>query len=50
MEVADKGSLYETDLNLTLKLIKNNQILLIATFNRVKESKKIVTIKLKYRL
>jgi hypothetical protein len=46
-KVADKGSLSETDLNLAMKVIKENQIALIDSFNKVKTGKKITTIKIK---
>ncbi len=45
--VADKGSLNNSDLNQALKIIKNNQKLLIDAFVKVKEGKKIRTIKFK---
>ena len=47
LEVADRGSLTEKDLNTALKLIKSNQQILIENFNKVKEGKKITTIILK---
>ncbi len=47
LEVADRGSLTDKDLNIALKLIKTNQQILIDHFNKVKEGKKITTIKLK---
>ena len=46
-EIAEKGSLSETDLNQALRLIKNNQQTLIDAFNKVKAGKKITTIKFK---
>jgi len=46
-EVAEKGSLTETDLNQALRLIKNNQQILIDAFNKVKEGKKVTTLKFK---
>lgn len=46
-EIADRGSLSATDLNKALRLIKNNQQILIAAFNKVKDGKKVTTIKFK---
>ncbi len=46
-KVADKGSLSETDIKQALKVIKENQALLIESFNNVKAGKKITTIKIK---
>ena len=46
-KVADKGSLTETDLKQALKVIKENQAILIESFNNVKAGKKITTIKIK---
>ena len=46
-QVASKGSLTDNDLSMALRIIKNNQIILIDTFNKVKEGKKIATIKFK---
>ena len=46
-KVADKGSLSETDIKQALKVIKENQVLLIESFNNVKAGKKITTIKIK---
>ena len=45
--VVNMGSLTENDLNQALRIIKNNQQILIDTFNKVKEGKKITTIKFK---
>ena len=47
LEIAEKGSLNDADLNKAIKLIKNNQQLLIESFNKVKEGKKVTTIKFK---
>ncbi len=47
LEIEEKGSLNEKDINLVLKLIKNNQKILIDNFNKVAEGKKITTIRLK---
>jgi hypothetical protein len=47
LKVADKGSLSETDLKQALKVIKENQAILIESFNNVKAGKKITTIKIK---
>ena len=46
-KVADKGSLSQTDLKQAIKVIKENQALLIESFNNVKAGKKITTIKIK---
>ena len=37
LEVGEKGSLTETDLNQALRVIKTNQRLLIDAFNKVKD-------------
>ena len=47
LEIAEKGSLTVTDLNKSLKIIKDNQQIFIDAFNRVKEGKKVKTLKLK---
>ena len=47
LQVANKGSLTVNDLNIALRVIKNNQKILIDTFGKVKEGKKITTIKFK---
>ena len=47
LKVADKGSLSETDLKQALKVIKENQAILLESFNNVKAGKKITTIKIK---
>lgn len=44
-EVAEKGSLTETDLKQALRIIKNNQQILINAFNKVKKGEKIATLK-----
>ncbi len=46
-EVAEKGTLNEKELNQAISLIKKNQIILIDSFNKVKNGQKITTIKLK---
>ncbi len=46
-QVAEKGSLSDSDLNQALKIIQNNQELLITAFNKVKEGEKVKTIKFK---
>ena len=46
-EIAERGSLTDKDLNQAMKLIKSNQQILINAFNKVKEGKKVTTIKLK---
>lgn len=46
-EVAEKGSLTETDLNQALAIIKNNQQILINAFNKVKKGEKVTTLKFK---
>ncbi|MDQ6763512.1 MAG: DUF4160 domain-containing protein [Bacteroidota bacterium] len=45
--IAGRGSLSDTDLNQALKLIKNNQQILIEAYNKVKDGKKVTTIKFK---
>jgi hypothetical protein len=45
LEVADKGSLSESELNLAIKIIRSNQQVLIDSFNNVKTGKKVTTIK-----
>ncbi len=47
LKVEESGSLSEQELNTALKLIEKNQQDLINSFNKVKEGKKITTIKLK---
>ncbi|MCX6277540.1 MAG: DUF4160 domain-containing protein [Bacteroidetes bacterium] len=47
LEVADSGSLSESDLNQAIKIIRDNQQILIDSFNNVKAGKKITTIKFK---
>jgi hypothetical protein len=46
-EVAEQGSLTQSELNQSLKIIKENQEILIAAFNKVKEGEKVSTIKFK---
>lgn len=46
-KVAEKGTLNEKELNQAISLIKKNQIILIDSFNKVKNGQKITTIKLK---
>jgi hypothetical protein len=46
-KVAETGTLNEKELNQAIKLIKNNQIILLDAFNKVKNGQKITTIKLK---
>ena len=46
-KVAVKGTLNEKELNQAISLIKKNQIILIDSFNKVKNGQKITTIKLK---
>jgi hypothetical protein len=47
LEVAENGSLSGTDLNIALRIIKDNQLFFIDAFNKVKEGKKVKTLKLK---
>ena len=47
LEITERGSLSDNDLNQALRLIKINQQILIDAFNKVKEGKKVTTIKLK---
>lgn len=44
LEISDRGSLSDADLNKAIKLVKNNQQILIDSFNKVKAGKKIKTI------
>ena len=46
-QVAEKGSLSDSDLNQALKIIQENQEILITAFNKVKEGEKVKTIKFK---
>jgi len=46
-KVAETGTLNEKDLNLAISLMKKNQTILIEAFNKVKNGKRITTIKLK---
>jgi hypothetical protein len=46
-KVAEKGTLNEKELNQAISLIKKNQTILIDSFNKVKNGKKITTLKLK---
>lgn len=46
-KVADTGTLNEKDLNQAINLIKENQVILIDSFNKIKNGQKITTIKLK---
>ena len=46
-KVAEKGSLTDTDIKQAIKVIKENQAILIESFNNVKAGKKITTIKIK---
>ena len=47
LQVAERGSLTDSDLNQALNVMLNNQEILIAAFNKVKEGKKVKTIKFK---
>ena len=40
LEIKERGSLSEKEINQALKLIKNNRQILIDAFNKVKEGKK----------
>jgi hypothetical protein len=44
LKVAEKGSLTDTDLKQAIKVIKENQVKLMESFNNVKAGKKITTI------
>ena len=46
-KVSEKGTLNEKELNQAISLIKKNQIILIESFNMVKNGQRITTIKLK---
>ncbi len=45
LKVAEKGTLTQSDLKQALKVIKENQQVLIGSFNKVKTGKKVTTIK-----
>lgn len=47
LEVTEKGSLSDADLNKALRIIKDNQQIFIDAFNNVKEGKKVKTLKFK---
>lgn len=44
LEIAERGSLSDADLNKAIKLIKNNKQILMDSFIKIKEGKKITTI------
>ena len=46
-QIAERGSLSDSDLNQALKIIQENQEILITAFNKVKEGEKVKTIKFK---
>lgn len=46
LEVSERGSLTDTELNLALKLIEKNQKAFLKSFDNIKEGKKVKTIKL----
>ena len=46
-KIAETGTLNDKELNQAISLIKKNQIILIDSFNKVKNGQKITTIKLK---
>ena len=45
--ISEKGTLSDKELNKAIELIKKNQKILIDSFNKVKNGKKITTLKLK---
>jgi hypothetical protein len=45
--VSEKGTLSDKELNKAIELVKKNQKILIDSFNKVKNGKKITTLKLK---
>lgn len=47
LKVSEKGTLSEKEIKQALKLIKDNQKILINAFNKVKKGQKVTTIKLK---
>jgi hypothetical protein len=47
LKVQEKGTLSDKELNQAIKLIQDNQLILINSFNKVKNGKKITTLKLK---
>ncbi|MCX6256448.1 MAG: DUF4160 domain-containing protein [Bacteroidia bacterium] len=46
LKIEERGSLTEKEINLAIKLIRENQKFLIDAFFKVKEGKKVSTIKL----
>ena len=46
-QIAERGSLSDSELNQALKIIQKNQEILITAFNKVKEGEKVKTIKFK---
>jgi hypothetical protein len=47
LRVVEKGTLNDKELNQAINLIRNNQTVLIESFNKVKNGQKITTLKLK---
>ena len=47
MEIAEKGTLTDSDINLALKVIKLHQVELLESFEKHKQGKKVKTIKFK---
>lgn len=47
LEIAEKGTLTDTDIKLALKIIKLNQVELLENFENYKQAKKVKTIKFK---
>jgi hypothetical protein len=47
LEIAEKGTLTDTDIKLALKIIKLHQVELLESFENYKQGKKVKTIKFK---
>ncbi len=47
LEIAEKGSLNDTDIRLALKIIKLHQVELLESFEKFKQGKEVKTIKFK---
>lgn len=47
LKVVEKGTLNDKELNQAIRLINKNQNVLIESYNKVRDGKKIITLKLK---
>ena len=47
LKVVEKGTLNDKELNQAVRLINKNQNVLIESYNKVRDGKKIITLKLK---